>query len=315
MNQAHDTLQHLTVKMRKSDIIMRHSHAKIPLRSLQVFEAAARCGSFTAAGTDLGITQSGVSRQVADLEAVLGVALFTRNGARLRVTSAGQRLADQLADAFARTWAAVAEATRSDQVVILSMLPSVATRWFAPRLGRFMAAHPEIDLRITASRHLVDFAAEGIDAAIRYSPAPSPDLEATKLADETVRPVCTPDYARKLGLSAPDDLGRAVLLYGDIPENWDAWFAAAGCAQAPQPGPRLGDDGAILQAVLDHQGVALGRSLLVADDIASGRLVTPFETSLAASHAYWFVRPKSSPPTKATATVQAWLLHAFGKDG
>ena len=290
---------------------MRQTHIKPSLRSLQVFEAAARHSSFTAAGQELGITQSGVSRQVADLEAVLDVKLFTRNGARLAVTSAGQRLAEQLADALARTWAAVGEAARSDEVVTLSMLPSVATRWFAPRLGRFLAAHPEIDLRISASRHLVDFAAEGIDAAIRYSPAPSPDLEAEKLADETVKPVCTPDYAQYLGISEPDDLGRATLLHGDIPENWATWFAAAGCVGSPRSGPRLGDDGAILQAVLDHQGIALGRSLLVADDIASGRLIAPFDTSLAASHSYWFVRSKSMPPTKATSAVQAWLVREF----
>lgn len=291
--------------------IMPSSHAKPPLRSLQVFEAAARCGNFTAAGEELGITQSGVSRQVSDLETTLGIQLFTRRGARLTVTAAGQRLAEQLADAFTRIRAAVAESARSEQVVTLSMLPSVATRWFAPRLGRFMAAHPEIDLRITASRHLVDFAAEGIDAAIRYSRAPSPDLEAVKLAAETVRPVCTPDYARRHGLTAPKDLYGATLLYGDIPEDWPAWFAAAGCDRPPSPGPRLGDDAAILQAVLDHQGAALGRSLLVADSIASGQLVAPFDVSLEASHAYWFVRPKDGRRSEATTAVKSWLVEEF----
>lgn len=290
---------------------MRTTHAKPPLRSLQVFEAAARCGSFTAAGEELGITQSGVSRQVSDLEATLAITLFTRNGARLTVTSAGQRLADQLAEALAQIRAAVDEATRSDQVVTLSMLPSVATRWLAPRLGRFIAAYPEIDLRITASRHLVDFSADGVDAAIRYSRSPAPDLEAIKLTDEKVSPVCTPDYARKLGLSEPDDLSRATLLHGDIPEDWDAWFRAAGCSNRPQAGPRLGDDTAILQAALDHQGVALGRSRLVADDIAHGRLIAPFETALEASYAYWFVRPKTSAPTDAVLAIQAWVVEMF----
>lgn len=293
---------------------MRSGHAKISLRSLQVFESAARCGGFTAAGEELGITQSGVSRQVADLEATLGVALFVRNGARIKVTPAGQRLADQLAEAFARTWAAVAEVTRSDRVVTLSMLPSVATRWFASRLTRFMAAHPDIDLRITASRHLVDFAAEGIDAAIRYSPAPAADLEAVKLVDETICPVCTPEYARENSISEPDDLSRATLLHGDIPENWDAWFIAAGCTNRPQSGPRLGDDTAILQAVLDHQGIALGRSQLVADALADGRLIAPFETMLKASHAYWFVRPKNDPPPDAVAAVKRWVIEMFKEE-
>ncbi len=290
---------------------MRVTHAKPPLRSLQVFEAAARCGSFTAAGGELGITQSGVSRQVSDLEATLGVALFLRNGARLSVTPAGERLARQLADAFAQTWSAVADAQRSDQIVTLSMLPSVAARWFASRLGDFLSANPDIDLRITASRHLVDFVTEGVDAAIRYSPAPPGNLEAVKLGTETVTPVCSAEYAEKHELDAPEDMYRATLLCGDIPEDWPAWLEAAGCQRSPPAGPRLGDDGAILQAAVEGQGVALGRSLLVADDIAAGRLVAPFHVSLDASHAYWFVRPKDMATTHAINAVEEWLIGQF----
>ncbi|MEM9470987.1 MAG: LysR substrate-binding domain-containing protein [Pseudomonadota bacterium] len=290
---------------------MPTAHANPPLRSLQVFEAAARCGGFTAAGEELGITQSGVSRQVSDLEAVLGVPLFVRNGARLRVTPAGDRLANQLADAFSRTWSAVADARRSDQVITLSMLPSVAARWFAPRLGSFLKTKPGIDLRITASRHLVDFAAEGVDAAIRYSRSPASDLNALKLGTETVLPVCSPDYARRFALKSPEDLRAATLLCGDLPEDWPAWFEAAGCAHLPPGGPRLGDDGAILQAAVEHQGVALGRSLLVADDIAAGRLVAPFSVSLDASYAYWFVQPKGMTTTSAVEAVRDWLVEQF----
>lgn len=291
---------------------MTFTHTKPPLRSLQVFEAAARCGSFTAAGEELGITQSGVSRQVSDLEAMLGTPLFQRNGARLKLTPAGERLARQLATALSQTWAAVAEAKQSDRVITLSMLPSIAVRWFAPRLGRFLKEYPDIDLRLTASRHLVDFATEGVTAAIRYSPSPSGDLEATKLGTETVLPVCSPDYARAHHLQVPEDLQRATLLCGDIPEDWPGWFAAAGCRGPAPDGPRLGDDVAILQAAVDHQGVALGRSLLVADDIAAGRLVAPFKTSMQASHAYWFVRPKG--PAEITPSIEAiktWLIDQF----
>lgn len=292
-------------------ISMTITHAKPPLRALQVFEAAARHGNFTAAGQELGITQSGVSRQVSDLEATLGIVLFNRRGARLTVTPAGARLAAQLADAFVRTWKAVADAKRSDQVVTLSMLPSVAARWFAPRLGRFLVAHPTIDLRITASRHLVDFAAEGVDAAIRYSPSPTGNLRTTKLGTETVQPVCSPDYARDLDLRMPDDLSRTTLLCGDIPEDWSAWFEAAGCERPPPNGPRLGDDGAILQAAVDHQGVALGRSLLVSDDISAGRLVSPFNVSLVASHAYWFVQPDGIANSAAVDATRQWLIEQF----
>lgn len=290
---------------------MCSAHAKPPLRSLQVFEAAARCGSLTAAGAELGITQSGVSRQVSDLEASLGVALFVRRGARLTLTSAGDRLARQLADAFSRIWSAVADARRSDQILTLSMLPSVAARWFAPRLSHFMRANPDIDLRITASRHLVDFTSEGVDAAIRYGPSSPGNLQSVKLGTETVTPVCSPRYAEDHRIRGPEDLYRATLLCGDIPEDWPAWFQAAGYKDSPSTGPRLGDDGAILQAALDGQGVALGRSLLIADDIATGRLVAPFKVSLEASYAYWFVRPRDTVPTPAITVMMAWLVGQF----
>lgn len=287
------------------------THARPSLRSLQVFEAAARSGGFTAAGDELGISQSGVSRQVSDLEATLGIALFFRNGPRLSVTPAGERLARQLASAFADTWSAVADAQRSDQIVTLSMLPSVATRWFAPRLTKLMSANPDIDLRITASRHLVDFVSEGVDAAIRYTPQPASDLELVKLGTETITPVCSPSYAEEHALHEPADMYRATLLCGDIPEDWPTWFKAAGCPKPPQAGPRLGDDGAILQAAVEGQGIALGRSLLVADDIATGRLVAPFSVSLDASHAYWFVRPKNMIITPAIKMVELWLAEQF----
>lgn len=292
---------------------MTSTHTMPALRSLQVFEAAARCGSFTAAGKALGITQSAVSRQVSDLEAILGVMLFVRNGARLTVTPIGKKLAGHLAEAFAGIQTAVADVRGLNKTVTLSMLPSVATRWFAARLDHFLAQNHDIDLRITASRHLVDFIAEGIDAAIRYGPKPSNNLEAIKLYTENVIPVCSPSYATKLGLKAPEDIYRATLLWGDIAEDWHAWFKVADLCHPPSAGPRLGDDSAILQAAVEGQGIALGRSLLIKDDIAIKRLVAPFSISLCASYAYWFVYPKGLSSLNTIDAVRVWLVEQFNE--
>ncbi|MEM7494513.1 MAG: LysR substrate-binding domain-containing protein, partial [Pseudomonadota bacterium] len=139
----------------------------------------------------------------------------------------------------------------------------------------------------------------------------SKTVEAVKLGTETVTPVCSAQYARDHRLRTPEDLYNATLMCGDIPENWPAWFAQAGCDRHPSDGPRLGDDGAILQAAVDGQGVALGRSLLVKDDIAAGRLVSPFETTLDASHAYWFVSPTGIAPKPALDAVGTWLARQF----
>ncbi len=295
-----------------------HENPRLPpLRALQVFEAAARLESFTRAAGELGLTQSAVSRQVATLEAWLGRPLFHRAGPQLRLSAEGARLGARLTLLLREIAAAVAEARArpATPTVTLSMLPSVAARWLAPRLGAFVARHPGVDLRITATRHLVDFAAEGVDAAIRYGRGDWPGLRAQRLGGEAVFPVLAPSLAARLDLKAPADLLRAPLIHSDLAEDWRAWFAAAGAAvREPPRGPYLEDDSAALQAVLDGQGVALGRSRLIARDLAAGLMRAPFAVRLAASYAYYFVAPPEAWDDPAVALVRDWLAEEFQRE-
>ncbi|UUX48148.1 LysR substrate-binding domain-containing protein [Nisaea acidiphila] len=290
---------------------------RIPVRGLQVFEAAARHLSFTRAADALGITQSAVSRQMSDLEKRLGVSLFVRSGPRIVLTRAGEVLFDRASRAFADLRAGVADCRVADglsSVVTLSMLPSVAALWLAPRLEAFAEAHPEIDLRVSASRHLVSFEAEGIDLAIRYGTGNWPGVTAEFLASETVRPVCTPDYARRIGIGQPSDLLKATLIHPDTEEGWSAWFVAAGVVVDAVPsGPRFSDDTAALNAVLGHQAVFLGRSVLTARELEAGRIVAPFDIEVPASFSYWLVRPVGQEPSVACDSVRKWILRAFGR--
>lgn len=300
-------------------MIENHDRFPLPLRALQIFEVAARHENFTAAGRALGLTQSAVSRKVTELEAVLDVRLFRRSGPNLTLTETGRALAERVSYALGDLQRACAEtrSSRDNGIVTLSMLPSVAAKWLAPRLERFTAAQPEIDLRISASRNLVDFTREMIDGAIRYGPGGWRNLETTWLGSESVQPVCAPSLRTKHGIAGPSDLLRVPLLHADIAEDWAAWFSAAGLANAEVPrGPKLGDDTAILQAVLLGQGVALGRSLLVADDLAAGRLVAPFDVRLEASYSYWFVCPKGAgegPVGESLAVVRDWIVQEFAQ--
>lgn len=289
-----------------------HYGKPLPLRALQVFEAAARHQNFTTAGQNIGVTQSAVSRKVSELEAMLGVQLFRRSGPNLTLTHTGRILADRVSYAMRDLQRACAEVmpAADSGIVTLSMLPSVAAKWLAPRLGLFTDQHPQIDLRISASRNLVDFEDESIDGAIRYGLGNWPGLETIWLASETVQPVCAPALIKKYSLSIPSDLLNAPLLHADIAEDWAAWFAAAGMPKAVVPkGPKLGDDTAILQAALSGQGVALGRSLLVAEDLDGGRLVAPFAENLKASYSYWFVYPPDKSET--IAAVKDWIVQEF----
>jgi LysR family glycine cleavage system transcriptional activator len=293
-----------------------HDNKQLPsLRSLQVFEVAARCQSFTAAANELCITQSAVSRQVQELEQWLDIKLFVRSGPHLKITATGKGLAERIDQAMGSLREAVQKArpTPHSHYITLSMLPSLNTKWFAPRLGRFIESHPGIDLRIAATQDLVvDFDADEIDAAIRYGTGNWAHLSAKLLAEETVTPVCSPAYAEQLGLKVPADLLNATLLQTEGKDNWTAWFQAAGLEHhAPSKGPYLGDGSAILQAVIDGQGVALGRSILIADDLQAGRIIAPFQLRLEASYSYWFVTPSHRIDSANLSAVHDWLKQAF----
>lgn len=287
----------------------------LPIRSLQVFEAAARHGSFTKGGEELGITQSAVSRQVADLEARLKVRLFARTGPSIALTRAGRVLFERTSRALSELRAGLAECLAeggATNIVTVSMLPSVAALWLAPRLESFAKAHREVDLRISASRHLVAFASEGIDLAIRYGRGNWPGDRTEFLCSETVFPVCTPEYAARNGIQTPADLLRVTLIRSDIEETWSAWFGAAGLRDVSEPaGPRISDDMAGLNAVLSHQAVTLGRSVLIADHLADGRLVAPFGSVLQAQFSYWMVCPGNAAGNPALASVMDWIRGAF----
>lgn len=290
-----------------------HTKSLLPLRALQIFEAAARHHSFTAAGQHLGITQSAVSRKVSELEASLGIRLFVRSGPNVTLTDNGRTLADRVGYALGDLQRAVAHARprSGNSIVNLSMLPSVAAKWLAPKLGQFANDHPEIDLRISASRTLIDFSVEDMDGAIRFGLGDWPGLDVIWLGGETVQPVCAPAFLARYPLATPADLLSVPLLHADIPEDWAVWLAANGVANANIPrGPRLGDDTAILQAALSGQGMALGRGLLVADDLDAGRLVAPFGLKLETSYSYWFVSPKNS--RDSLMVVRNWVARAFG---
>lgn len=287
---------------------------RLPLTALRTFEAAARHGSFTRAAEELHVTQGAVSRQVQALEARLGVALFDRNGRTLKLSLEGRRLASAATEALERLGAAVAELTGPERVVTLSMLPSVATCWIAPRMQDFTAAFPAIALRLSASRHLVDFQAEGIDAAIRYGPGGWADVAAEQLATERIFPVCSPEYVGRLDLATPEDLARATLLHTDVPDGWREWFAAAGCPELfTDKGIYLDEDAALLRAAAEGEGMALGRSVLVAGDLASGRLIAPFDVSIPATYSYWFVAPRDAPRRREVELVRDWLVAEFAR--
>jgi len=272
-----------------------------PLNALRAFEAAARLSSFTKAATELHVTQAAISHQVKGLEAQLGVGLFRRGTRVLALTDAGAELLPALKDALDLMDDALRVVQRRHGrrrgaskagLLVVSTLDSVAAKWLVPRLGRFRMAYPDIELRLSTTNRLVDLAREDIDAAIRYGSGDYVGLHADFLMSETLFPVCSPKLL-EVGppLTQPSDLAHHTLLHDDMPTTWAAWLEAAGVPELGRhlTGHAFEQSGLVVQAAVSGQGIALGRSALVMDDLASGALVRPFALALPSPHAYYMV--------------------------
>ena len=283
-----------------------------PLAALRAFEAAARHLSFTRAADELHVTQTAISHQIRGLEERLGVRLFRRLPRGLVLTDEAQRYLPAVRDAFARLEAATAEllARRTGGPLTASVLPSFAAKWLVPRLGRFRAANPDIDLRISTSQHLVDFAREDVDIGLRMGRGHYPGLRVDRLFGETLVPVCSPALlAGEAPLRRPQDLKHHVLLHEDDETGWRLWLELAGVEGVDvSHGLTFTDAAMSVQAAAEGQGVALARTALAAWDIAAGRLVRPFDVSMPHDLAYYLVCPEASAERPRIAAVRAWLL-------
>jgi LysR family glycine cleavage system transcriptional activator len=283
-----------------------------PLNALRAFEAAARHLSFTRAAAELHVTQTAISHQIRALEERLGVRLFRRLPRGLLLTEEAQRYLPPVRDAFDRIAAATAQlaAGGSSGSLTVSVLPSFAAKWLVPRLGRFRAAHPDLDLRISASSQLVDFARDDVDVGIRMGRGHYPDLRVDRLFGESMVPVCAPELQNGAHpLRRPEDLRQHVLLHDDDHSGWQLWLELAGVEGVDAGrGPVFTDSAMVVQAAAEGQGVALARSVLAAGDLAAGRLVRPFEVSVPHDLAYYLVSPEATAEQPRIRAFRAWLL-------
>ena len=288
-----------------------------PLGALRAFEAAARHESFAKAADELAVTPAAVSQQIRQLEADLGVTLFRRLPRGLVLTQAGRSALPEFGQAFAHLSRAV-EGLRGGSLVgplVVSVIPSLAGRWLVPRLGRFVAAYPEIEITVRSELRNVDFAREDVDLGIRYGKGIYPGLDTRPLFTERVFPVCAPALlAGERPLRKLDDLRHHTLLHdrqlsSDEPSlYWRTWLRDFGVEGWDQDrGPGFTDSLMMLAACERGLGVALGRGGLCADELASGRLVRPFQESRPADYAYYAVTPPGHAETPRVGAFLAWL--------
>jgi LysR family glycine cleavage system transcriptional activator len=283
-----------------------------PLSTLPTFESAARHLSFSKAADELHVTHGAVSRAVRNLEDHLRTPLFRRSVRAVHLTEAGRTYAGAVRDALERLTSATAAIAdrQSSGVVNVSTLDSFAAKWLIPRLFRFREAKVEIDVRLSTSDRLADFVSDGIDIAIRYGRGQYPGISSELLMREDIFPVCSPKLRDgPHPLKNPSDLKHHVLIHDDFQIDWPTWLKVAGVKGIdPYRGPRFGSSFHAVQAAIQGDGVVLGRSALVADDLRAGRLIKPFELSLPADLAYYVAYLADALKRPKVRAFRDWLF-------
>jgi LysR family transcriptional regulator, glycine cleavage system transcriptional activator len=293
-----------------------------PLGSLRAFEAVARRLSFTRAADELHVTPGAVSQQVRQLEELLGQRLFTRTKRSVALTEIGMRmLPDVQAGLETLARAIRSHSSRgSDRSLTISVAPSFASKWLLPRLADFTRQNPDIDLRVSATVGLADLERDGVDLAIRLGRGPYPNVRIEALFGESLTPLCAPNLMKPKGwLRSPEHLRKHKLIHDtSIPgdgerSSWRRWLDFAGATTVPHhSGLRFSMAELAMQAAIDGAGVVLGRTVLAEADLASGRLVRPFNIVLPLDETYYLVFPKNGPLRRESVRFREWIM-GFGR--
>lgn len=285
-----------------------------PLTALRAFEAVARHRSMARAAEELHVTPAAVSQQIRQLEELFGQPLF-RRGRQITLTESAEAALPLLSDAFDRLEQAAARLgpNRENGPLVVSSPPAFAARWLMARLEDFQNRHPEIELRLSATRRMVDFDLEDVDCAVRFGDGQYPGLQVDLLIPETFIPVASPAVAadiRSIG-----DIARKPLLNDEwhtahhLFPDWRSWLTAQGVAlDTPLRVKHFGESNLTIQAAVAGLGVALAWRSLVEDDLKSGRLVHLLNQHIESPSAYYLVTPLNRLRLPKVAAFRRWLL-------
>lgn len=294
---------------------------RLPLTSLRSFESAGRKLSFTLAAEELFVTQAAISRQIRELERSLGTKLFARHHRRVSLTETGALLLARVSAGFDLIDDALRDVSSAAQAntLVVSAEPGFAACWLVGHLAAFREVRPDIDVEVLADERVIEFRASRAELAIRYSASAEaarwPRVEARRLVRSVATPVLSPSLlAAGPALREPADLAHYKLLHEDGRQFWGVWMEQAGVSPAmASRGPLYNASGLVAQAALEGHGVALGDLALLRDEIASGRLVTPFDLRVRFG-GYWLVAPRFAALGPAARAFAAWLQSSIGDE-
>ena len=293
-----------------------------PLNPLRTFEVAARHLSFSRAADELFVTAAAVSHQIKTLEDSLGVRLFTRQGNSLALTETGTTYLPAIQQAFKQVAEATYRLHKRDQRPTLKMNvpPTFAVKWLIPRLDQFFKLHPDIDVKVSTSNHMVDFSRENFDLVMCYGRGHYPGMQSKRCLPVEVFPVCSPrllDAGRPV--AGPADLKHYTLLHDDSVysdgsnPDWSTWFDFVGCTEVDATrGPSFWPSHLVIDAAIDGLGVALAKKPWVDKDLESGRLVRLSDVSLPVEYSYYIVYPDSRAEDPLITTFVEWVQSQGG---
>lgn len=290
----------------------------LPLNALRAFESASRHLNFSRTADELSVTPGAVSQQIRLLEEIIGGPLFKREARGLQLTELGRAAVPLLREGFERLMdaSAILREPPQNRTVALSVAPSFASKWLMPRMDDFHAAHPDIEVWISADMEPVALDKGKVDLAIRYGPGEYPGHRVERLMSETVVPVCAPSLLEgPHPIRTAADLARHTLLHdmsddGDASRpDWAMWLKARHASHADaRRGSRFDQSSLLIEAAAAGRGVALAKRSLAQADLASGRLVAPFaDGSQGLGFAYYIVLPRDRPISPGTQAFVDWL--------
>lgn len=289
-----------------------------PLNALRAFEVSARLRSFSRAAEELNVTPAAISHQIKGLEEYLGARLFNRANRTLMLTQEGQTLLPGIRRGFSAFHDAMDSFGLYDETGLLNVAvtPSFASRWLVPRLESFNKAYPDIDIRMTTSMGLIDYDRDGIEIGVRYGNGDYADLVVEPLLSHDILPVCSPRLlSGDKKLEKPEDIAQFTLLHDDghrhveMFPDWPMWLKAAGVTNVdPTHGLRFDNASAAQGAAVEGLGIALGRTTLISDDLAAGKLVCPLELTIHSEFAYWIVYQENRIRRPKVAAFRDWLV-------
>ncbi len=279
--------------------------------ALRTFESAARYESFTLAAKELHLTQSAVSRQVKELEDVIGVALFRRTGRRVALTEAGRQFATELSidlDNIRRTMMRAISAGNQTHALRVACLPTFAALWLIPRLPQFDKSHPDIQVNISTRLRRFDLSAERFDLAIHFGARDWPDTEMVPLCKETLVPVCSKTFKRKHKIESVEQLIDAPLLHMQTrPLAWQDYFRSINNMEVPAlQGKYFDQFTMVISGAVASLGAALLPSYLIEPELDNGALIAVSDHKLLTNRQYYMVTP-SDQNNKAVNRLCDWL--------